>query len=477
MKKNKWTLTALVIGCVLYCCGCGTVQDVMIGETPTFVPVVQEPVITPEPTPEPTATPVPTPTPFPEYDINIMMVGDNLMHMGIVSTGAQADGSYNYDFLFDGITEYLAQAEIKIINQETIFGGNYEGFSGYPNFNSPTEVGDAIAKAGFNVVLHASNHTADMGVSGMKNCVAFWEQYPEVMTVGIRDKEKTAQEETGPEAVEVYTEDAQDVAYSWEKVKTESGSEIPLMKIADVTFAILNYTYGPNMGSLPKSYEGYMDMLCEYNASNRLIDFTTLREEVLTDIREAEQLADVVIVCPHWGTEYTTKPSSYQKKFALQMTEAGADIIIGTHPHVIQPVEWVEAENGNRALCYYSLGNYVSTQKQTLCMLEGMAWITFRMTEDGLIMVEEETGVLPLVCHYNAMPVRLKSVYLLEEYTEEQAAAHGIREYGGVTLVLSDLQKWSSEVFADWILNGELTKEKTDGEAVEELSGVDGAGE
>lgn len=478
MKKNRWMMFGFLIGCMLWGCGCGAVQEALTTvETATFIPVAPEPVATPTPTPEPTATPIPTPTPFPEYDINLMMVGDNLMHMGIVSTGAQEDGTYNYDFLFEGISGYLEQAEIKIINQETILGGNHEGFSGYPNFNSPTEVGEAIVKAGFNVVLHASNHTADMGVSGMENCVAFWEEYPEVMTAGIRDKAKFEQKLAEIAEEEKIAGSGQLAEVGWEKVITESGSEIPLMKIEDVTFAILNYTYGPNLGSLPKSYEGYMDMLCEYNASNRLIDYTTLREEVLEDIQAATQLADIVIVCPHWGTEYTTKPSSYQKKFAMQMTEAGADIIIGTHPHVIQPVEWVEAENGNRALCYYSLGNYVSTQKQTLCMLEGMAWITFRMTENGLVLVEEETGVVPLVCHYNAMPVRFESVYLLEEYTEEQAASHGIREYGGVTLVLSDLLKWSEEVFGDWVLTGEPVKENADGEAVKELSGVDGAGE
>lgn len=429
MKKYRLLLLNIMLCTVLLWSGCGTQEELLpAGSTTTFVPVETAlPTATPVPTPEPTATPIPTPTPFPEYDINLMMVGDNLMHMGIVSTGAQTDGTYNYDFLFEGITDFLELAEIKIINQETILGGNQEGFSGYPNFNSPTEVGDAIAKAGFNVVLHSSNHTADMGVDGMKNCIAFWEEYPEVLTVGIHNKES----ETG----------------------------IPLLEIGDVTFAILNYTYGPNLGSLPKSYEGYMDMLCDYDESTRLIDFTTLHEDVLTDIQEAEQLADVVIVCPHWGTEYTTKPSSYQKKFAMQMTEAGADIIIGTHPHVVQPVEWIEAENGNKALCYYSLGNYVSTQKQTLCMLEGMAWITFRMTEEGLVLVEEETGVLPMVCHYNAMPVRFEKVYLLEEYTQEQAAAHGIHEYGGVTLALEELQEWSSEVFGEWILTAEQIKE------------------
>ena len=89
------------------------------------------------------------------------------------------------------------------------------------------------------------------------------------------------------------------------------------------------------------------------------MDFTTLNPQVLEDISRAKELADIVIVCPHWGTEYSSKISSYQEKWALEMTEAGADIIIGTHPHVVEPVEWITAENGNESLCYYSLGNYV----------------------------------------------------------------------------------------------------------------------
>ena len=395
------------------------------GETnvPETVEVLGEPMGTPEPTPQPTATPEPTPTPFPEYDINLMMVGDNLMHMGIVTTGRQEVGSYNYDFLFDGIEDFLAEAEVKMINQETILGGNQLGFSGYPHFNSPTEVGDAIVDAGFNVVLHSSNHTADKGLKGILNCADYWQQYPEVLVAGIDG-----------DGVE---------------------DEIHILEIEGVTFAILNYAYAPNMGSFPSEYEGHMDMLCDYNEKTRLIDFTTIREEVLTEIAEADKLADFVVVCPHWGTEYTTKPSSYQEKFARQMTEAGADIIIGTHPHVVQPMEWVEAENGNKSLCYYSLGNYVSTQKQALCMLEAMAWATIHVDENGPFIDTEQTGVLPLVCHYNAMPVRMESVYLLEEYTETQAASHGIKAYGGVNLYLQDLLDWTEEVFGENVLSRE----------------------
>ena len=165
-----------------------------------------------------------------------------------------------------------------------------------------------------------------------------------------------------------------------------------------------------------------------------------------------EMGADIVIACPHWGTEYSSKISSYQEKWALEMTEAGADVIIGTHPHVVEPVEWITAENGNESLCYYSLGNYVSTQKNALSMLEGMAWLTFHVAEDGVSIERKTTGVIPLVCQYTSGPVRFENVYLLEEYTEELAASHGIRNYAGVVLHLEDLQKWSDEILGDFVL-------------------------
>ena len=359
---------------------------------------------------------------FEEYDITLMAVGDNLMHMGVISTGDMGDGTYDYSFLFEGISEFLETADIKIINQETILGGNDFGFSGYPAFNSPTEVGDAIAEAGFNVVLHASNHSADKGITGLLNCVSYWKTKPEVVVTGIYE-----------EAAESH--------------------DIPILTIGDIDFAILNYTYGPNLETMPKSIRGHLDMLCDWDEESGRIDFTKLHPQVIEDIARAEELADVVIVCPHWGTEYMTSPSGYQEDFAKQMVQAGADLIVGTHPHVVQPVDWVESENGNKALCYYSLGNYVSTQKGALSMLEAMAWVTFTVKEEGIEISEEQTGILPMVCHYNSDPVRVESIYLLEDYTEEQAKAHGILGYGGVELKLDELQTWSDEILGEWVIS------------------------
>lgn len=360
-------------------------------------------------------------TTFEEYDITLMALGDNLIHMGVVHTGKQPDGSRDYSFLFEGVSEFLDKSDIKIINQETPLAGNELGFHGYPLFNSPTEIGDAIVEAGFNVVLHASNHSADQGISGLDSCVAFWRTYPEILLTGIH------------EPVEA--------------------REIPLLTVKDKTFAILNYTYGPNYGTATDKLSSRLDILCNIDPESKLIDFTTLNPQVIEDIKRAEEIADMVIVCPHWGTEYATTPSSYQESFAMQMTEAGADVIIGTHPHVVQPVSIIEADNGNTALCYYSLGNYVSTQQNGQSMLEGMAWVTFHVTENGISLSMEDTGIIPLVCHYTSGPVRIKNIYLLEDYTEELATSHGIINYGGISFHLADLTTWSEDILGDWVIS------------------------
>lgn len=358
-----------------------------------------------------------------EYDITLMAIGDNLLHMGIVNTGIQSDGSYDYSFLFNNISAYLDKADIKVINQETIFAGNELGFSGFPTFNSPIEVGDAIAAAGFNVVLHATNHAADKGIKGIENCAFFWEQYPEILVTGIRGDEEVSE-----------------------------NPELPLFEVGEFKFAILNYTYGPNSETIGPSLRKHLNMLCNYDEKSGRIDFTTLNPRVAEDIKAAKEAADIVIVFPHWGTEYKTTPSKYQIKFAQEMAEAGADLIIGTHPHVPQPVEWITAENGNRALCYYSLGNYVSLQKRAECMLEGMAWVTFHVSEEGIEVSDKNTGILPMVCQYNS-GFRLENVYFLEDYTEEMAQRHGIRKYeNGVVLHLSDLQKQSQDTFGGMVL-------------------------
>lgn len=356
-----------------------------------------------------------------EYDIHLMALGDNLIHMGVIYSGKKDDGTFDFSFLFNGITEFIDTADIRVINQETIMAGNHLGFSGYPHFNSPTEVGDAIANAGFQVVLQATNHAADQTISGIDSCISFWETHPEVMLAGIHSPDSTS-------------------------------NDIQLLTVKDKTFAILNYTYGPNYGLAPVELAKRLDILCAYDEQSRVIDFTQLNPQVLADIEKADELADMVLVFPHWGNEYATSASSYQQDFARQMTSAGADVIIGTHPHVVQPVEFITADNGNESVCFYSLGNYVSTQKNPQSILEAMAWVSFHVTDDDISLVIEETGALPLVCHYRSNPVRIEQIYPLEAYSEELAARHGILSYGGVALHYADLLTWSQQILGEHVL-------------------------
>lgn len=427
-KKSFCFVLALIISLGMIGCNTSTVSEVSSNQETIEKDVQLENVgleegATPEEAEGQEETLEPIPEEKEESEIVLMAVGDNLMHMGIVATGKQEDDSYNYDVLFQGMEEYINAADIRMINQETILGGNDLGFSGYPLFNSPTQVGDAIAKAGFNVVLHSSNHSADKGLEGLVNCENFWESnYPQITMVGIYE---------------------------------ESNEEHPIsiLEVQGKKFAILNYTYSPNSEILPKSMMGRLDMLCNWNKENGQIDFTTLHPQVIRDIERAEEIADFTIVCPHWGTEYTTTPSTAQKNFAKQMADAGADLIVGTHPHVVQPVEWVEDSQGEKILCYYSLGNYVSTQKNPLCMLEGMAWVTLVITEEGIEICEEETGMIPMVCHYTNSPVRFGKVYFLEEYSQELASKHGIITYGDVEFKLEELQQWKEEIIGEWSLS------------------------
>lgn len=357
-------------------------------------------------------------------EATLVAVGDDLVHTGVYYSGRQEDGTYDYSGLFAGVKPYIQNADLRIINQETIFGGDDLGWSSFPYFNSPEGIGDAVAQAGFNVVLHATNHAMDMNLDGLFHTANFWkEKYPEITVLGI----------TG------------------EKGGLDT---IPVAEVNGIRIAMLNYTYSHNMGSFNEAAEGYLNILCNYDSDSRLIDLNTIHPKVLNDIRQAESLADFTIVFPHWGTEYVLGTTEQQTSFAKQMVGAGADLIIGCHPHVIEPVEYVEADNGNRALCYYSLGNFTGNQDTLPGILGGMASLTIVQDEAGTYVEGSSIKAIPLVIHYDYPgwdgDAIVESTYLLRDYTEEQAACHGIRPRHGVEVTREKLLELSKEVFGEY---------------------------
>lgn len=336
-------------------------------------------------------------------EVSISMVGDILMHSRVIKSGLQADGSYNYDHLFRNMKETFSAKDISLVNQEVILGGTEIGLSTYPCFNGPQEVGDAYVNAGVNTVLHASNHTIDKGKKAVDSCMNFWKtKHPEVTVLGINESQ----------------EQQDNNIYVYEK----DGFKI----------AILNYTYGTNGIPLPSDRPYIVNLLDE--------------ERVDADLKKANELADFVVVCPHWGTEYQFQPSEEQKKWADFFVKRGVDLVIGTHPHVIQPVEWVEdAETGNKMLVYYSLGNFVSTQEKAYSMVGGLADVTVVKDGKGNVSIKEY-GVEPLITHIGEKTNF--TTYFLKNYTQELASQNKVRSTDSKFSV-DYCKNLSREVFGD----------------------------
>ena len=334
----------------------------------------------------PEAVPEVPPAPPAPPSATIVMVGDILLHTKINESGKYPDGSYNYDHLFANVAEDIAQADLALVNQEIILGGRELGLSGYPTFNGAFEVGDALVNAGFDVVLHATNHALDKRKTGLLNCLNFWHtSYPEIGVVGIYE-----------------SQEAQDTIY--------------ITEVNGIRIAILNYTYSTNGIPLPDD----MPFAVNY------LDETQVRE----DICLAEELADFTIVCPHWGTEYKHEASASQKEWARIFAEEGADLCIGTHPHVIQPIEWYEAENGNQMLVYYSIGNFINSTSRKGSgaaerMCGGMAQITLTKEESGSVVISHY-DVEPLVTQV-LTGTGLITTYKFSDYTPELAELNEIR--------------------------------------------------
>ena len=308
--------------------------------------------------------------------VTMVAVGDNLIHNTLIDAGKQDDGSLDYNSFYEEIKQYIEPADIAIINQETMLGGKDFEYSGYPMFNTPWEVGDAARAAGFDVFTCATNHAMDVGSAGILKELEYFKKHPEVLAVGTNESE--AEQNT----IDYYEKNG-------------------------INFAFLNYTYGTNGISLPADKPYVVNML--------------KKEKVEKDIKEARQHADVVVVLPHWGTENSHEVNEQQKEYVKLFSSLGVDIVIGTHPHVLQPVEWVtNAETGKKMLVYYSIGNFISHQVNRNQMVGGMAEITVER-KDGAITITN-AKITPVIDYYKHTAGGYKfRVYRLSDYNDDLA--------------------------------------------------------
>lgn len=292
-----------------------------------------------------------------------------------------------------------------MIDQETVFAPSHDAVSSYPSFATPEEVGDAIIKAGFNVVESATNHADDYGYDYLKNTLDFWStNYPDIPVLGIHSTQ----------------EDADTV-----KVKEVNGIKI----------AFLDYTYGTNNSGVGDGYEYMLDIFD--------------KDKITTMIQKAKEVSDCIIFVAHWGTEDETMPNEYEKQWAAFLMQQGVDVIIGGHPHVLQPYGQLSDDQGHTTTVFYSLGNFVSTQQELPELLEGMASFTIQkstLNGKSTIQILAPT-VKPMVMHYDYDSGEY-GPYMLDDYTEELASSHSVRNVIGDEFTLDNLKAKFKEIMS-----------------------------
>ncbi len=259
-------------------------------------------------------------------EISIGAIGDLLIHNRVYEDAATEDG-YDFTPMFEPVTSYLQGPTITIANQETVIGGEDIGLSSYPRFNSPYALADAIQQSGVDLVTMANNHILDRGETAIQNAIRYYEKIGMEYTGSFKSREDRNQ-------IRV--------------IETDEG----------ISVAFLSYTYGTNGIPTPAGKDYLV---------NRM-DW----EQIKQDVQKAEKLADVTVLSYHFGSEYERFASSEQKQLAQYAANMGVEVVIGHHPHVLQPLEWLEGKDGNQTLVAYSLGNFLSGQNTLYRRIGGM---------------------------------------------------------------------------------------------------------
>lgn len=287
-----------------------------------------------------------------EERLSLIMVGDALLHSSLYRDGYQ-NGTYDFTSQLELIKPEIQKHDLAFYNQESILGGTSIGLSDYPNFNSPQEFGDAMIDAGFNLVSLANNHTMDRGVTAIQNSCDYWKT-KDVLTAGSYCS----------------AEDAEEI-----KIKEKNG----------IKYTMLAYTYGTNGITVPSDKPYLVNLYSD--------------ELAKADIEKVRDKVDLLIVSMHWGTEYRSEPTDEQKREAEYLSNLGVDIIIGTHPHVIEPISYI-----NDTLVIYSLGNFISAQSTNNdynTMVELMTSVdVVKTTKDGKSEIKLENLNNELLYNY-----------------------------------------------------------------------------
>jgi poly-gamma-glutamate capsule biosynthesis protein CapA/YwtB (metallophosphatase superfamily) len=279
--------------------------------------------------------------------VRLIATGDMLPHDSVNQQAKTADG-YNYRPFFSGVEKYFQASDVRFCNQETPSAGTGFGISGYPTFNAPEEFAKDLSAVGCNVINLANNHINDKGQAGIDKTLDVWKDLKPLAVAGANHNA------TEQQAVRYFT-------------------------VKGIKFAFVAYAEYSN----DRSVTAY--------------GLNILNEQLVNvQLREARKNADIVLVSVHWGTEYSPDINNFQTLWSNTFASLGADIVLGTGPHVLEPVKRLPRAGGGETLVWYSLGNFLSTQLDIESLVGGFAMVDIDVGTKKVTKI----GFFPTYMHY-----------------------------------------------------------------------------
>ena len=382
-----------------------------------------------------------------------LAVGDNIIH-GSLYAQMRIPESREFDFtpLYARVADRIRSADIAAVVQETPLIEDPASYGDYPSFGTPFAVGAALANAGFDVICAATNHACDRGERGMRETMRFWKQYPAVSLVGVHDSLDVSTDATahgnvqnGPSSAGepdnaqgdsslAEKRDSTPISSSsavkhTEKSRYASNCQPTIRTINGIRIALFDVTAVLND---PAPTEEQLDLL----------DTLGDGRDVSRNLSIARDDSDLTVCFVHAGDEYADRPSSAQRKIVEMLLDAGADVVICSHPHVVYPVERVTTKRGACGLVFWGLGNFASHQMDLRTILGAIATFTIvAPREPGQRATVESYEIEPVVCH---VQTDTSAVYLLDDYTDELAAEHYANTLGTPVTIKALREQWET---------------------------------
>lgn len=346
---------------------------------------------------------------------SVVAVGDNLIHPVVYNDAKVGSNKYDFKPMYKHVKSNIQQADFAYVNQESPIGGDDKPYSGFKQFNTPSDVTKAIVDSGFNIINGANNHSLDQGDSGVTNHINAWKPYRhDVLFSGVFKSQKES------EAVHTITRNG-------------------------ITVSLLCYTYGTN------------GQISQYPYTVKTFDEATIKK----DVRKAKEHSDAVIVSAHWGNENHTMPNEKQQKYAQLFADEGVDVVLGMHPHVIQPVKWVKGKNQHQTLVAYSLGNFLNGQYTSTEWNQLLGRLNFNLEKTSKGVTVSNVKWRSMVNHYEQskpMDKRTRKhfvLYNLHDYTPALAEKHALRQNIQSQWDIPHLQQMTKSIIDDEFLDAQ----------------------